>query len=138
MQDKRALPLLTELAKGSTPELRALALLGLAPRQTRPRPELRPSGVVAGCRQRGSRSRSLALAEMNAVQHADVLLAMGGARTRSREASLLALSSWIRQGAGRDRRITLRSQPAVSQAAFARVGGALTREGKRAGILCGP
>jgi cellulose synthase operon protein C len=94
MNDKRAVPLLTELAKASTPELRALALLGLGASQEKSAAAI--AAEVASSPDAGNVARAAAawtLAQLGSSQHADVLLAMARSQdSLPREASLLALS----------------------------------------------
>lgn len=94
MQDKKAVPLLVELARGSTPELRALALIGLGASQDKSVAAI--ASEVAASPDAGNVARAAAawaLAEMGAVQHVDVLLAMARSQdSLPRQTSLLALA----------------------------------------------
>lgn len=94
MGDKRASPLLLELARGSTPELRALALLGLGLAQDKSAAPV--AAEVAASPDAGNVARAAAawtLAELSASQHGDVLLAMARSQDAlPREAALPALA----------------------------------------------
>lgn len=94
MQDKRALPLLSTLAKGSTPELRALGLLGLGLAHDKGSAGL--AAEVARFADAGNVARAAAaftLAEMGATAHADELVAMLRSQDAlPRQAALLALA----------------------------------------------
>jgi tetratricopeptide (TPR) repeat protein/HEAT repeat protein len=134
MQDKRAVPLLVELAKKSTPELRALAILGLGLGAERGEAAL--VAEVAGSLDAGNVARAaaaLALAEMGAKAHAELLVAM----TRSqealpREAALVALA---RLEPERARTAVAAAvfdpSPALRKAAFAAAVLASNRDAKR-------
>jgi HEAT repeat protein/predicted Zn-dependent protease len=94
MQDKRATPLMMELARGSTPELRALALLGLG--AAKEKSAASQAALVASSPDAGNVARSAAawaLSQLDAAQHADVLLAMARSQDAlPRSASLVALA----------------------------------------------
>jgi HEAT repeat protein len=134
MQDKRAAPLLVELAKGSTPELRALALLGLGVSQDKTAATI--AAEVASSPDAGNVARAAAawaLSELGATQHSDVLLAMARSQDAlPRQASLLALSHLDPARA----RIPVAealfdSNPSVRRAAFAASALQVTKQAKR-------
>jgi cellulose synthase operon protein C len=94
MQDRRAAPLLGELGAKSTPELRALALIGLGMSQDKSASNL--AAEVAALSDAGNVARAaaaFALGEMGASSRAAVLLGLSrSVDSLPREAGLLALA----------------------------------------------
>ena len=122
MQDKKALPLLRTLAGQGTPNLRALAILGLGVSQDNASIPLVAN--VASSPDAGNVARAaaaFALARLGAVQQAPVLLTLArGSDALPRQAALVALATLAPDRAKEPiADALLDTNPAVRKAAFA-------------------